>query len=248
MNGNDIFTALSGLDPKYIDEAAFELKKSDTPKKNSKVVSIRRILYIAVPSAAAILLILAVSLPAVLRVSKSESAATAPSEAPSYDAAAEAEMPADEEAASEAADETAEPEAASETAAEATAEAADEASQTETAGAPMYDEEINSEAAADELMTEQAKRADIEPISGASAKYDNGVLTVILPDTVIYDMNSSYSILESDQPDAKTLQEGILKDVATGSDPLTLDISKLDLQSGTYTLKICDETIEFSVL
>ena len=244
MNGNDIFTALSGLDPKYIDEAAFELKKSDTPKKNSKVVSIRRILYIAVPSAAAILLILAVSLPAVLRVSKSESAATAPSEAPSYDAAAEAEMPAAEEAA----DETAEPEAASETAAEATAEAADEAPQTETAGAPMYDEEINSEAAADELMAEQAKRADIEPISGASAKYDNGILTVILPETVIYDMNSSYSILESGEPDAKTIQEGILKDVATGSDPLTLDISKLDLQSGTYTLKIGDETIEFSVL
>ena len=244
MNGNDIFTALSGLDPKYIDEAAFELKKSDTPKKNSKVVSIRRILYIAVPSAAAILLILAVSLPAVLRVSKSESAATAPSEAPSYDAAAEAEMPAAEEAA----DETAEPEAASETAAEATAEAADEAPQTETAGAPMYDEEINSEAAADELMAEQAKRADIEPISGASAKYDNGILTVILPETVIYDMNSSYSILESGEPDAKTIQEGILKDVATGSAPLTLDISKLDLQSGTYTLKIGDETIEFSVL
>ncbi len=244
MNGNDIFTALSGLDPKYIDEAAFELKKSDTPEKNSKVVSIRRILYIAVPSAAAILLILAVSLPAVLRVSKSESAATAPSEAPSYDAAAEAEMPAAEEAA----DETAEPEAASEAAAEATAEAADEAPQTETAGAPMYDEEINSEAEADELMTEQAKRADIEPISGASAKYDNGVLTIILPETVIYDMNSSYSILESGEPDAKTIQEGILKDVATGSDPLTLDISKLDLQSGTYTLKIGDETIEFSVL
>ena len=244
MNGNDIFTALSGLDPKYIDEAAFELKKSDTPKKNSKVVSIRRILYIAVPSAAAILLILAVSLPAVLRVSKSESAATAPSEAPSYDAAAEAEMPAAEEAA----DETAEPEAASETAAEATAEAADEAPQTETAGAPMYDEEINSEAAADELMAEQAKRADIEPISGASAKYDNGILTVILPETVIYDMNSSYSILESGEPDAKTIQEGILKDVATGSDPLTLDISELNLQSGTYTLKIGDETIEFSVL
>lgn len=244
MNGNDIFTALSGLDPKYIDEAAFELKKSDTPKKNSKVISIRRILYIAVPSAAAILLILAVSLPAVLRVSKSESAATAPSEAPSYDAAAEAEMPAAEEAA----DETAEPEAASETAAEATAEAADEAPQTETEGAPMYDEEINSEAAADELMAEQAKRADIEPISGASAKYDNGMLTVILPETVIYDMNSSYSILESGEPDAKTIQEGILKDVATGSDPLTLDISKFDLQSGTYTLKIGDETIEFSVL
>lgn len=244
MNGNDIFTALSGLDPKYIDEAAFELKKSDMPEKNSKVVSIRRILYIAVPSAAAILLILAVSLPAVLRVSKSESAATAPSEAPSYDAAAEAEMPAAEEAE----DETAEPEAASETAAEATAEAADEAPQTETAGAPMYDEEINSEAAADELMAEQAKRADIEPISGASAKYDNGILTVILPETVIYDMNSSYSILESGEPDAKTIQEGILKDVATGSDPLTLDISKLDLQSGTYTLKIGDETIEFSVL
>ena len=244
MNGNDIFTALSGLDPKYIDEAAFELKKSDTPEKNSKVVSIRRILYIAVPSAAAILLILAVSLPAVLRVSKSESATTAPSEAPSYDAAAEAEMPAAEEAE----DETAEPEAASETAAEATAEAADEAPQTETAGAPMYDEEISSEAAADELMTEQAKRADIEPISGASAKYDNGILTIILPETVIYDMNSSYSILESSEPGAKTIQEGILKDVATGSDPLTLDISELNLQSGTYTLKIGDETIEFSVL
>ncbi len=247
MNGNDIFTALSGLDPKYIDEAAFELKKSDTPKKNSKVVSIRRILYIAVPSAAAILLILAVSLPAVLRVSKSESAATAPSEAPSYDAAAEAEMPAASEAASEAADETAEAESMNEAVAEAAAEAADEAPQTESTGAMSDEETLYSEEAADETLSDQAKRADNVPISPAIAEYDNGVLTVKTYETVIYDMNSSYSILESDEPDAKPLQEGILGDITIGSDPLTLDISELNLRSGTYTLKIGDETIEFTV-
>ena len=61
MNGNDLFTALSGLDPKYIDEAAFELKEKAAPTKQPKTVSFRKIMYIAVPSAAAILLILAVS-------------------------------------------------------------------------------------------------------------------------------------------------------------------------------------------
>ena len=45
MNGNDLFTALSGLDPKYIDEAAFELKEKSAQAKQPKTVSFRKIMY-----------------------------------------------------------------------------------------------------------------------------------------------------------------------------------------------------------
>ncbi|MBO4267280.1 MAG: hypothetical protein J5910_08865 [Lachnospiraceae bacterium] len=213
MNGNDLFTALSGLDPKYIDEAAFELKKESTLTRQSKTVSFRKIMYIAVPSAAAMLLILAVSFPAMFRVSKSESATSAPSEAPSFDAAAEAPQ----------------------------AEAADEAA-TEAAD----DEALNYDAAKTETYNIQSERSDAAKAQ-AIAVYDNGILTVETPGTVIYDMNSTYSILTSDATGIQTLQEGILKDIATGSDPLTLDISEFDLGKGNYTLKIGDETIDFTI-
>ena len=78
MNGNDLFDALSGLDKMYIDEAAFELH--DTPaakQKKAKIRSIRKIIFIAVPSAAAFLLLVAVALPFVIPHKSSESAATA---------------------------------------------------------------------------------------------------------------------------------------------------------------------------
>ena len=60
-------------------------------------------------------------------------------------------------------------------------------------------------------------------------------------------MNSTYSIEAADGADAEILHEGILKDIAIGSDPLTLDISELALDKGNYTLKIGDETIDFTI-
>ena len=233
MNGNDLFTALSGLDPKYIDEAAFELKKEVTPARQSKTVLFKKIMYIAVPSAAAILLILAVSFPAMFRVSKSESATSAPSEAPSFDAAAEAPQA---EAADEAVAEAPQAEFAEE--AEPRVEAAGEESEN--------DEALNYDAAKTETYNIQSERSDAAKAQ-AIAVYDNGILTVETPGTVIYDMNSTYSILTSDATGIQTLQEGILKDIATGSDPLTLDISEFDLGKGNYTLKIGDETIDFTI-
>ena len=228
MNGNDLFTALSGLDPKYIDEAAFELRADPEPKKQAKVVSIRKIMYIAVPSAAAILLILVVSFPAILRVSKSESAASAPAEAPAYEAAAEA-------------------------ADEAVAEAEPQAETAEAAGEAMADEEaINSETAAPETFDQQAKRSEEaemaeSAVMTATAVYDNGILTVETAEAVIWDMNSTYSILTADESGEKVLQEGILKDITITSDPLTLDISEFELGKGNYCLKIGEQMIDFTI-
>ena len=102
MNGNDLFDALSGLENTYIDEAAFELHGTPAAKqKKAKIVKLRKTLLVAIPSAAAILLIVAVAMPFMLSHKSSESASFAPS-APSMDAAAEAPA---EEAAAEATEE-----------------------------------------------------------------------------------------------------------------------------------------------
>ena len=90
MNGNDLFDALSGLDNTYIDEAAFELHGTPASKqKKAKIVKIRKTLLIAIPSAAAILLVVALAMPFAISHKRSESAASAPS-APAMDTAAEA--------------------------------------------------------------------------------------------------------------------------------------------------------------
>ena len=94
MNNNDIFDALSGIDPKYIEEAAHELQTAkvvDITQKRTKR-NIGKFVKIVLPSVAAILLIVGVALPAVLRVSKSESAAMsdAAASAPAAEAASEA--------------------------------------------------------------------------------------------------------------------------------------------------------------
>lgn len=98
MNGNDLLSALSGLDPKYIDEAAYELhdvnaadsKTAEDTTGNvvgfSKRNHLRKFIYIALPSVAAILLIVGVALPAIMRVSKGDSAPAMESAAPASDA------------------------------------------------------------------------------------------------------------------------------------------------------------------
>ena len=88
MNGQDILDALSGIDPKYIEEAADTQNNLVDITSVKRRRSIRKTLYVVLPSVAAILLIVAVALPAVLRVSKSESATMA--EAPA--AAAEQKL------------------------------------------------------------------------------------------------------------------------------------------------------------
>ena len=132
MNNNELFDALSGIDPKYIDEAAFELHGENADNNEAgNIVSIdagkaakarksaiRKMIYIALPSVAAILLIVGVALPAIMRVSKSESAS-----APAYDSAATAPAEASEE-----------PAMAED--AEAQAEVAEEPSYNEAAEAP----------------------------------------------------------------------------------------------------------------
>ena len=95
MNNNDLFDALSGIDPKYIDEAAHELHASGKVVDLSARRRIRKYIAIALPSAAAVLLFVGIVMSGVLNSSKSgESMAEAPSAAAeaSADAAAEAPM------------------------------------------------------------------------------------------------------------------------------------------------------------
>ena len=100
MNSNDLMNALSGLDPKYIDEAAFELK--DTPVKKDKVKAFRlkKALYIALPAAAVAFLTITVTLPFIMRLGSSDQASS-PASDQAYDAADTAEAYDAEEAAAE---------------------------------------------------------------------------------------------------------------------------------------------------
>ena len=112
MNNTDISDALSGIDSSFIDEAAYELhgntepvkeKKDDTSVKSARTRRTAKILYITIPAAAAIILMVCVALPAILRVNKSTATAESANYAPAAaDAAAEAPM---EESAAEAEEE-----------------------------------------------------------------------------------------------------------------------------------------------
>lgn len=154
MNDTDLLNALSGIDPKYIDEAAFELhEESVSAKKKMNKRKMAKVLYFAVPMAAALLLIVGVAIPAILRVSKKDSSPMA--EAPM--AAAESSQPAEEPVAeaapaveAESADEETSDEAAYE-AEEAVAEAAEETAKAEGAADAMMEEaDHNAEVAVDE--------------------------------------------------------------------------------------------------
>ena len=57
-----------------------------------------------------------------------------------------------------------------------------------------------------------------------------------------------YKITASDDSgNEKTYDEGTLGDILKEKDPLTLDISDLDLPEGTYTLSLGEESVEFKV-
>lgn len=189
MNGNDLMTALSGLDPKFIDEAAYELhdinaEAADTVAAQTSgvqgagdgkadVVDItskrrnrfRRTLYIVLPSVAAILLIVGVAFPAIMRISKNESAATAMETAAPMSDEAAAEEAAAEESAEAAADEVAEAEAAEDTA--AAGEEAD-LEKKEAGGQTLTTEAVKPERSGE--AAEAAEAADAEEAAAPMAE------------------------------------------------------------------------------
>ena len=258
MNGNDLFDALSGLDNTYIDEAAFELHGTPASKqKKAKIVKIRKTLLVVIPSAAAILLVVALALPFAISHKSSESASFAPS-APAMDTAAEAPA---EEAAAEAAEDVMSEAPAADYAAEAEAPAMDTEAEApamaESAGAQSeaadesysYDaaETENAEPAA--TLTADADRRKTAGTTALfeSADYSKGILTIetsgILPKN-FEDM--TYQITGTDNAgNEKEYSTGIVKDIMTATEPLALDISELNLAKGTYSIRIGEESISF---
>ena len=291
MNNNDLLNALSGIDPKYIDEAALELhtaQKTESHKDDSSVVTsietadrtrlekkirTRRIVSIALPTAAVILFSLTLALPFIIRNGKSESSAPAASEsaAPmmSEEAASDSAYYDDAEAladtapayeSAEAASDTAPADYAEEPAAEAASESeygeTDISSASESAKAESA---VKPDASASNLSTtgsnssadnSSAKDSDSSFVLGLeSAEYTDGVLTINLSGTLPENVETiEYSITGTDETGSeKIYAEGMLSDILTENDPLTLDISESDLSAGPYTLSIGEETIGFAV-
>ncbi len=221
--------AFSGIDPKYIDEAAFELHETPAQKRKAKSTGIRKSLFVVLPAAAAILL--TVTALFTLNRSKNESA----SMAPAADSAAEA--PAAESAAEEPAYEAEEP----------AFEAAEEA--THSYDMKENAENIQSLAPASDMDNLGKSDRSEEFIGLTGASFENGILTLDLTETLpesIADLNYSITGKASDGSE-KIFAEGILDDIIKDKDSLTLDITDLNLQQGTYTLSIGRESTEFEV-
>lgn len=286
MNGNDIMNALSGIDPKYIDEAAYELHgagnasktkvmepEADEATDSPKVVNItnkqrlRRNLMVVLPSVAAVLLIMCVALPAVLRVSKSESATA---EAPMPSAAMEEAAPSAD--AAEEAEPVAEAPAAQADMAEAPAEA-------ENAGAPIEDTDMaktEAQSAAEHTYdanatetlgpqkTSNARGEEAEAVAEAEeaaepswniseAEYEDGMLIIRLDGAVPEDtVSAKYKLMKADAKDTdKPVSEGVLSDMMERADItdnyLILNLEKLKLAKGKYRIDIGERSAEFEV-
>ncbi len=240
MNGNDLFDALSGLDNTYIDEAAFELHGTPASKqKKAKIVRIRKTLLIAIPSAAAILLVVALAMPFAISHKRSESAASAPS-APAMDTAAEA--PAEEAAAEATEDIMAEAPAVAESAG-AQSEAAEESY--------AYDasETENAEPAATLTADADRKKTTGTTAVFESADYSKGILTIETSGILPKDFEDmTYQITGTDNAgNEKEYGSGIVKDIMTATEPLAFDISELNLAKGTYDIRIGEESISFEI-
>ncbi len=231
MNGNDLFDALSGLDNTYIDEAAFELHGTPASKqKKAKIVKIRKTLLIAIPSAAAILLVVALAMPFAISHKRSESAASAPS-APAMDTAAEA--PAQEAAA----------EATEDIMAGAQSEAAEESYAYDAA------ETENAEPAATLTADADRKKTTGTTAVFESADYSKGILTIETSGILPKDFEDmTYQITGTDNAgNEKEYGSGIVKDIMTATEPLAFDISELNLAKGTYDIRIGEESISFEI-
>ena len=269
MNNNDLMNALSGLDQKYIDEAAYELKEMPDPEKSDKAVrkrtSMKRILYFTIPGVAAAILAIAVALPVVIRTVSSGYAPMAASDA--------AEYPAPEEAVDSAADleaaESAEAQSGYDTADSAgaqsgydTADSAEAQGEYETADSAGAQSEYDTAESAGEPIYESAEAAKAEDGSSdmasesaagvpglEKATYDEGRLIIEMKGTLPENADDlEYMIISVDDKGRETVYaRGSLKDILTKRDPLTLDIEALDLSEGTYTLTVGTESVEFTV-
>ena len=271
MNANDIMNALSGIDPEYIDEAAYELhgtedisKTSDQTSvaspKTGKVVDIttkrkiRRNLLVILPSVAAILLIMCVALPAVLRVSKSESAM---SEGAMPSATMEDAAPSADEAAAEASEAVAEAPAAESADAEVPAQAesaeqhknAADGTQTLAPQNATYARGDNAEVEAE--ASEEAEAMPTWTIT--EAEYEDGMLIMRLDGVVPEDtVKAEYKLTKADAKDTdKPISEGVLSDLMERDDItdnfLILNLEEQKLKKGKYRLAIGEQSAEFEV-
>ncbi len=252
MNGNDLMNAISGLDPKYIDEAAFELHGKPAARNRVKTVRFRRSLSVVLPIAAAAALAILVTMPAILRLSKSGQSTspgpasdsamnmqseTAAESAPSQDigdAAAEAEP----------AYEAEEPVSAFPSApSEEFAAYGDASAEAGTDGGSAPTDALN------DTTTGSATEAAKSAWSFTEAACDDGILTIEVIGTMPGDPGDlAYSITRSDAAGADvTLAAGDLRDVLKSAEPLTIDITALALTAGDYTLTVAHESIGFTV-
>ncbi len=264
MSGNDIFNAISNIDPKYIDEAAYELHSQedteDSVSGNSitdistkrKTVRARRLIWVALPSVAAVLLILGVAIPAILSTVSTQPAATAE---------ATSEAPADNaEAAAEAVDEAAPAaEEVEQAVSEAAAEepVADEApamsDETLTAGADSKSESNKDRQTYTTDVTEETAAAEEEAVPLPVAVYENGLLTIDTAELLHGPLDEAeYAIFDiSEEQSAEPVAKGRLEDVTKQKEltdePLVLDLTSLALKPGEYRIEMETGTAEFTV-
>ncbi len=261
MNGNDLMNALGGLDPKYIDEAALELRGNTMPEtgqpgpestaqiKKARISRIKKFVFVALPAAAVILISLTVTLPFLMRMSKSSSASMPASDSAAYDSESA------QEAAEAAADTAPVSNAEESAAAEAPAYEAEEAaadSAADTAAAYEAEEAAEADKSADSDTADlysAAEESENIPALG-KAVYKDGILTVeingVLPSNA---EELKYSIKETAADGSeKLIAEGNLGDILTERDPLTLDLSELDLPEGVYTLSVGEESTGFEIV
>ena len=266
MSGNDIFNAISNIDPKYIDEAAYELHSREGAENSvsgssitdissrSRTLRTRKFIWVALPSVAAVLLILGVAVPAILRTGSTQPAAT--SEAPADNAEATAEAEAVDEAAP-----AAEEEPSNEAAAEAVPEFAQENSEEEmpamsdetlAAGTDSNkDRQTYSLNAAGE--TAEAEAEAEEAVPSPVAVYENGLLTIDTAEFLHGSLDEAkYEIFDINDPQsAEPVAKGSLKDVTDQEEltdePLVLDLTSLALKPGEYRIEMETGTAEFTV-
>lgn len=265
MNNTDLMDALSGIDSSFIDEAAYELHGStETKEETSNITDIKkarsrrtaRILYITVPAAAAIILMVCVALPAILRINRNsataESANYAPAaEAPAAaDAADSAPMEEAEEAMTESAKDVAEEPIAQAEVAEAENEVmAEEA-------APSDEDSIAMAVPSEPMAEEATSGSGTVPFLLGKATYENGTLLIDAKGTIPENIEDlAYSIVSKDEKTDKssetngTVGEILPKDndEAVEDGRLKLDISVLKLSPGSYTITIGNSSTDFKV-
>ena len=260
MNNNDLFNALSGLDPKFIDEAAFELHGAPPKTKEamiskisekSKISRIKKVIFVSLPAVAVIFLTLAVTLPFLMRMNTNESASMATSDTAQYEAAEEAAADTAPAYEAEEAAEAYEAEEAAGTYEESVGNAAAEPAAAAGEEAAEYGSADGMAADSSEAISSAAKDDSVQKSASSleRASFKDGILTVEIRGTLPENAEEmKYSITAAEEGGSKKiLAEGKLGDIIRGQDPLTLDISSLKLPEGTYSFNLGSESIDFSV-